>query len=177
MTTLGVGGLGVGAGMNTGMIPNQGYNDRMAAINANINKNVMAAQTSIDEQKKTEADVKELVATWDKQLQDAQSSNDVKVAGVLGAAGEYDLKTRAVADAEYETLVADGNLAVAKAEALRDELRNAALDSVGGRILQARDAAENLNFTSVTLNSNDPNIPSVIDIDALVDILVGSKDE
>jgi len=128
-------------------------------------------------EKETEADVKELVATWDKQLQDAQSSNEVKVAGVLGAAGEYDLKTRAVADAEYETLVADGNLAVAKAEALRDELRNAALDSVGGRILQARDAAENLNFTSVTLNSNDPNIPSVIDIDALVDILIGSKDE
>jgi len=58
MTTLGVGGLGVGAGMNTGMIPNQGYNDRMAAINANINKNVMAAQKSIDEQKKTEADAK-----------------------------------------------------------------------------------------------------------------------
>jgi len=128
-------------------------------------------------EKETEADVKELIATWDKQLQDAQSSNDVKVAGVLGAAGEYDLQTRAVADAEYETLVADGNLAVAKAEALRDELRNAALDSVGGRILQARDAAENLNFTSVTLNSNDPSIPSVIDIDALVDILVGSKDE
>jgi len=58
MTTLGVGGMGAGAAMNSGMIPNQGYNDRMAAINANINKNVMAAQTSIDEQKKTEAEAK-----------------------------------------------------------------------------------------------------------------------
>ena len=42
---------------------------------------------------------------------------------------------------------------------------------------QARDAAENLNFTSVTLNSNDPAVPSVIDIDALVDLLIGSGDE
>ena len=128
-------------------------------------------------EKETEADVKELVATWDKQLQDALSTNEVKVAEVLGAAGEYDFRTRAEADAGYEILVAEGNLAVAMAEALRDELRNAALDTAGGRILQARDAAENLNFTSVTLNSNDPSIPSIIDIDALVDILVGSKDD
>ena len=66
---------------------------------------------------------------------------------------------------------------VTKAEALRDKLKNAALDTVGGRILQARDAAENLNFQSVTLNSNDPRVPSVIDIDALVRLLVGSEDE
>ncbi len=128
-------------------------------------------------EKETEADVKELVATWDKRLQDAQSSNEVEVAGVLGAAGEYDRRTRAAADAEYETLVADGNLAVAKAEALRDELRNAALDTVGGRILQARNAAENLTFESVTLNSNDPGVPSVIDLDALVELLIGSRSE
>lgn len=128
-------------------------------------------------EKETEADVKELIATWDKQLQDAKSTNEVKVAEVLGAAGEYDLRTRAEADAAYETLIAEGNLEVAKAEALRDELRNAALDTLGGRILQARDAAENLNFTSVTLNSNDPAVPSVIDIDALVDLLIGSGDE
>ncbi len=128
-------------------------------------------------EKETEADVKELIATWDKQLQDALSSNQVKVAGVFGAAGEYDLRTRAEADAEYEVLVADGNLAVAMAEALRDELRNAALDTEGGRILQARDAAENLNFTSITLNSNDPSVPTVIDIDALVKILVGAEED
>jgi hypothetical protein len=128
-------------------------------------------------EKATEADVKELVATWDKRLQEALSTNQVKVAEVLGVAGEYDLRTRAEADASYEILIADGNLAVAKAEALRDELRNAALDTVGGRILQARDAAKNLNFKSVTLNSNDPSVPSIIDIDALVDILIGSGND
>jgi len=125
-------------------------------------------------EKVTEADVKELVATWDKRLQEAQSDNNVKVAQVLGESNEYDERVRAVADAEYEVLVADGNLAVTKAEALRDELKNEALDTIGGRILQARDAAENLSFQSVTLNSNDPDIPSVIDIDALVRLLVGT---
>ena len=128
-------------------------------------------------EKLTEAEVKKLVATWDKQLQESSSTNEVKVAQVTGAANEYDLRVRATVDAEYEVLVADGNLAVTKAEALRDKLKNAALDTVGGRILQARDAAENLNFQSVTLNSNDPRVPSVIDIDALVRLLVGSEDE
>lgn len=127
-------------------------------------------------EKLTEAEVKKLVATWDKQLQASQSENDVKVAEVMGATNEYDLRIRATVDAEYEVLVADGNLAVTKSEALRDELKNAALDTTGGRILQARDAAENLRFASVTLNSNDPKVPSVIDIDALVELLVGSGD-
>ena len=38
-------------------------------------------------EKETEADVKELIATWDKQLQEAESNNKVAVTEVLGAAG------------------------------------------------------------------------------------------
>jgi regulator of protease activity HflC (stomatin/prohibitin superfamily) len=128
-------------------------------------------------EKVTEAEVKELVATWDKRLQEAQSDNSVKVAQVLGESNEYDLRVRATVDAEYEVLVADGTLAVTKADALRDKLKNEALDTVGGRILQARDAAENLIFQSITLNSNNPDVPSVIDIDALVRLLVGTGGE
>ena len=30
------------------------------------------------------------------------------------------------------------------------------------------------NITSVTLNSNDPNVPKVLDLDALVELLIGS---
>lgn len=125
--------------------------------------------------KETEAFEKQARAEWDKKLQEASSNNGVLVAEILAAANIYDNKTRPNADANYETLVADGKLAVDKAEALRDELRNAALDSVGGRILQARQAAENLNFESVTLNSNDPSVPTIIEIDKLVDLLIGEE--
>ena len=52
-------------------------------------------------------------------------------------------------------------------------MRNQALNTVGGRIYLARMAAENLRFESVTLNSNDPAIPSIIDVDGLVRMLVG----
>jgi hypothetical protein len=127
-------------------------------------------------EKETEALEKEARAEWDKKLQDAKSTNEVEVAVILAAAKIYDNQVRPKADATYETMVADGKLLIDQAEALRDELRNAALDSVGGRILQARDAAENLIFDSVTLNSNDPAVPSVIDIDKLVDLLVGEEE-
>ena len=98
------------------------------------------------------------------------------VAKILAEAEVYDKTTRARADADYETLVADGNLAIAKAEALRDELRNRALATRGGRILLAKQAAENLRLESVTLNSNDPAVPTVLDIGALVDLLIGSEE-
>jgi len=58
MTTLGVGGIGAGQMMGSGTIPNQAYDDRMAAINANINKNVMAAQKDVDTTAKTAAEAK-----------------------------------------------------------------------------------------------------------------------
>lgn len=126
-------------------------------------------------EKETEAMAKELRADWDKRIQEATSNNEVKVAGILAEAAIYTNKVVPAADARYETLLADGKLAVDRAEALRDELRNAALDTRGGRILQARNAAENLRVESVTLNSNDPSVPSVIDIDELTSLLIGDE--
>lgn len=125
-------------------------------------------------EKETERMEKEKSGDWDKKLQEHRSRNQVAIAEILGEAKKYDLRLRAEADAAYRSMVAEGDLAIAEAEALRDELRNAALDTAGGRILQARTAAQNLHIESVTLNSNDPSVPSIIDIDALVRLLVGS---
>lgn len=121
-----------------------------------------------------EAAEKELRGDWDKRLQEVDSVNKVTIAEILAEAEVYDKGTRAKASADYETLVADGRLAVDKAEALRNELRNKALDTVGGRIFLARQAAENLQIEHVTLNSNDPSVPSILNIDELVKLLIGS---
>jgi len=122
----------------------------------------------------TEAQEKEKRGDWDKKLQTASSTNEVEIATISGEAEKYNQETRSSAEADYETAVAVGELAMTKAEALRDELRNQALNTLGGRIFLARLAAENLRFKSVTLNSNDPSIPSVLDIDGLVKLLVGA---
>lgn len=118
---------------------------------------------------------KELRGDRDKDLQEVRSANEVAIAQVQAEANVYDQRVRAQADAAYETAIANGRLALEKAEALRNELRNQALDTRGGRIYLAQQAAENLDFESVTLNSNDPRVPSVIDIGAMVRLLIGEE--
>lgn len=131
------------------------------------------SQVTESYEKETEALEKRLRGEWDVKLQEARSENDVLVAQIRADAGLYDKERRAEAEADYVASIADGELAVAKAEALRNELRNAALDTDGGRILLARQAAENLDIESITLNSNDPGVPTVIDVEAMVELLLG----
>ncbi|MEZ5977840.1 MAG: SPFH domain-containing protein [Planctomycetota bacterium] len=128
-------------------------------------------------EKETEALEKRLRGEWDVKLQEARSDNEVKVAEILAESRVYDQETRANAEADYVSSIATGQLEVAKAEALRDELRNAALDSEGGRILLAKQAAENLDIAEVTLNSNDPAVPTVLDVGAMVDLLLGRRSD
>jgi regulator of protease activity HflC (stomatin/prohibitin superfamily) len=125
-------------------------------------------------EKETEALEKRLRGEWDVKLQQARSENQVRVAQIAADARIYDQQTRADAEAQYVSALAAGELELAKAEALRNELRNTALDSVGGRILLARQAAQNLDITDVTLNSNDPGVPNVLDVSAMVELLLGT---
>lgn len=146
--------------------------ERLATAEQNVE---VALEVTGSIEKQTEALEKERRAERDKQLQQLRSDNEVRIEEIRAAARRYENQVRPAADANYEIALAEGKLAIDRAEALRDELRNAALDTAGGRILQARNAAENLQIESVTLNSNDPSVPSIIDIDALTKLLIGSE--
>jgi len=148
------------------------YQQKLLAV-AKTSVNVKRAET---EGYSTEsgAMVKKKTAEWDLKLETARAQNTVEVATILAEAEKYAVELQAETDADYETAIAEGQLAIEKAEALRNELRNQALDTVGGRIYLAQQAAENLQFESVTLNSNDPAVPSILDIDALVELLMGA---
>lgn len=97
-----------------------------------------------------------------------------KYAQVYGEAKEYDRQKKSLAQAESDRLVAEGDRALLRAKQLQEELANEIYDSAGGRLMLARKAAENLNIHRVTLNSNDPRVPSVLDLDELTRILVGT---
>ncbi|MFT4542133.1 MAG: regulator of protease activity HflC (stomatin/prohibitin superfamily) [Planctomycetota bacterium] len=161
-----------------------GYESRLQDKQLTTQKQLLAESEKLleDQRAKTEtieAEIKaaeqELVGDWEKRLQQASSDNQVAIAEIRAEAEIYAAQVNADADAAYETSIALGNLAVAKSEALRNELRNRALDTVGGRIFMAQQAAENLQFDSVTLNSNDPNVPTILDIGEMVDMLVGNR--
>ncbi len=125
--------------------------------------------------------VEEEIAGAEKELQTASAAllegeklaNDSEIARIQREADEYTKRRRAEADAEYVRLAAEGELAPAQAEAEREKLANQALDSTGGRLMLARDAAANLRFQSVTLDSSDPRVPSILDLDELSALLLG----
>lgn len=112
---------------------------------------------------------------WEKRLQEKRSEYDVLIAQIRADAEVYARRTRAEGEAERVIRTANGKLAVEKAEALRNELRTQALDSEGGRVLLALEAAELLNLPTVVLNSDDPAVPKILDLDALVKLLVGER--
>ena len=112
---------------------------------------------------------------WEKRIQEKKSEYDVIVAQIRADAAVYARRTRAEGEAERVISTANGRLAVEKAEALRNELRTAALDSDGGRVLLALEAAELLQLPSVVLNSDDPAVPKILDLDSLVKLLVGAR--
>ncbi|MHC4378564.1 MAG: SPFH domain-containing protein [Planctomycetota bacterium] len=126
-------------------------------------------------EKETEAQEKRLEGEWNVRLQELLSDNQVAIAQIDADAQIYDRRVRAGAEADYVTMLAEGQLAIDRAEALRNQLRNAALDTTGGRILLAQQAAQNLEIEEVTLNSNDPNVPTVLDLGELVELLVGAQ--
>lgn len=160
----------------------QGYEDKLQEKQYIKQKAKLdgAMTSQAEEQKKTSTIEKQIVAAektlqeeWEKRLQEKKSEYEVTIATIRGETELYDRRVRSEADANYEIAAAKGRLALDQAEALRIELRNKVLNTEGGRILVALKAAENLQLGQVTLNSNDPRVPLLFDLDTLTRMLMG----
>jgi regulator of protease activity HflC (stomatin/prohibitin superfamily) len=116
---------------------------------------------------------KNLTMVWEKKIQTKKSEYQVIIAQIAADADVYSATTRAEGDKERVVSEANGKLAVEKAEALRNELRTKALNTEGGDILLGLLAAENLQMPKVTLNSDDPAVPTILNLDELTKMLIG----
>ena len=79
------------------------------------------------------------------------------------------------AKSEAARLLAQGQLVLAKAGALSERLHNEVLEGPGGRLYLAREAAQNLKIKRVVLDPADPRVPNILDLDELLDLLIGSE--
>lgn len=139
------------------------------------------AAAEIEESKKavelyqqgTEAQVRDVLVDWDQRIQTRYVEGQRKIAEVQAEARYYDKTRRAEADARAARDVFEGERSLTQAEGLKQELANRTYGTEGGRLLLARQAAQNLNIRQVTLNSNDPRVPSVLDLDELAHRLLG----
>jgi hypothetical protein len=115
----------------------------------------------------------ELSATYDLALERAKIELEGRIQAVTTAADSYKTERRITAENAFAKAVASGQLAVDQAEALKERLTNEALESTGGRLILAQEAAAALHFKSIRIDANSPNAPNVLDLDSLVALLVG----
>lgn len=112
-------------------------------------------------------------AIHEAEMQTERIAHELELQELRHHATTYARTRKEQADNTYETLVADGKLALVQADVLRDRLRGEALETEGGRVYLAREAASNLRLDHVTLDSGDPGVPSILDLDRMIELLVG----
>jgi hypothetical protein len=116
----------------------------------------------------------DLGADFDMRLERAKLELEGQILAVTTEAERYKTERRVAAENLYAKSVATGQLAIDQAEALRERLTNEALETDGGRLLLAQEAAGALKFKSIRIDGNRPDAPNVLDLDSFVQLLVGS---
>jgi hypothetical protein len=127
----------------------------------------------LTERESVEAAESARAAELDFEIEQERTRLKEEITAVKAETLEYEFERKTAASNAYEKSLTEGRTALDQAAALRERLTNEALESDGGRIMIARQAAENLKFKTVKLDANNPAVPSVLDLDALIQLLVG----
>lgn len=93
---------------------------------------------------------------WNRKIEEAKSTFELEISAINAEATRYSRKRRADADALFDTLKSEGDLAEVKAEALGERLKAEALATKAGRTFSAIDAARRFQIGDIQLNSTDP---------------------
>lgn len=115
----------------------------------------------------------ELDATFELALERAKIELEDQIQAITTTAESYRTEQRVISENAFAKSVATGQLAIDQAEALKERLTNEALESTGGRLFLAKEAAGALRFKSIHIDANGPNAPNVLDLDSFVALLVG----
>lgn len=94
---------------------------------------------------------------WNKKIEELRTQYGLEIAEIEAEAVQYDRQTRASADALYNELRAEGDLAETLAEAMGEKLKAEALSTNAGRTFSAIEAANQYKLGTFTLNSSDPD--------------------
>ncbi len=123
-----------------------------------------------------ERSLQEVTHELDLEIDRLRNESTEELARSARESEEYDKTVRLEADQRYAELVSEGNLELYRADAARTQLANEAYSMPGARLYLARRAAQNLRLSRVTLNSSDPDVPNVMDLDRLTDLVLGTRE-
>jgi len=125
----------------------------------------------------TSAQEKQLLEEWLFERQQKTSAFELEQAALVAEAEGYIKRAKADAMAFNQAAISEGKLSVDLAKVIGQRLHLEALDSPGGRVYLAREAASQLKVDEVWLDSRDPDVPSMLNVDELAALLFGSNGE
>lgn len=125
------------------------------------------------ERARIESAERDLRGEYDMLMEQDRADAEREIAVIRTGFLKYRGQREGQAMAEYDQLIAEGEAAMGAATAYRTKKFAEIYRTPGGRMYLASIAASNLNIDEVTLNANDPNVPSVLNLDELVGLLVG----
>lgn len=129
------------------------------------------------ERARIESAERELRGDIDMLMEQDRADAEREIADIRSAFLKYKGDREGQALADYDRLVAEGEAAVDQANAYRTKKFAEVYRSSGGQMYLASIAAANLEVEDVVLNSNDPDVPSILDLDELIGLLVGTRGE
>lgn len=148
---------------------------RQLVLLADAEKELKDQESAVSQiEMEIEAEVLILHADKKKDIAEIVARHQQEIGPLERQAETYRTTRAAEAAREHARLEAEGDIALHEAEAERTKLFAAAYGSPGGRLYLAREAARRLRVKEVELDSRDPDVPSMLDLDELVKLLVGS---
>jgi regulator of protease activity HflC (stomatin/prohibitin superfamily) len=116
-----------------------------------------AAQETDTLEKTIDKDIALKEEEWNKKIEELRSKFEVQIAEIDAEGLTYDRQRRAGGDANFAEMIAEGNLAEAKAKALGEKLRADALASKAGRTFSAIEAVKGFKIGNFEINSSNPD--------------------
>ena len=123
-----------------------------------------------------EAEERRIRGQMDLEIEEMKAEAEREIAAIRQERIRYRGRREGQALAEYDRIVSEGESAIDQANAYKSQQFAEVYRTKGGRMYLASLAAANLKIDQVTLNSNDPDVPSVLDFDELIGLLVGTAD-
>lgn len=138
-----------------------------------------AAEARVNEQLALEItrEVQGVQEAFDRELEVLRNAHQVALADLARESERHAREVRSRTDLDVLRLGNESELALASAAALRERLFAQARTADTGRLDVARQAARNLRIGRVVLDPADPGTPNVLDLDVVVDLLMGGSGE
>lgn len=115
------------------------------------------------------------LAEWDQEREAAKAAFALESASLDAETAAYVQGLKVAVESDYKAKLAEGEAAVQGAQNQLGRLRIEALATEGGKVWLAQKAAAGLKVKEVWLDSRDPRVPSMLDLDALARLFLGSE--